>query len=274
MAAVEVTYPHDGIDGRCREARPGSRAASSADETVAMSALRIGRRFQGPTDSGQGGWTAFRFTERIGEAVEVSLHAPVPLETDLFVGADPAGDRWTLDTGREHGRAVMTAVPTGPIVVDTEPVSIAAARRAREQFAHLGPRHPVPFCFSCGLRHDSMRVHAAALDEDRYATDWTVPGWAVGPDGAVDGGVLWAALDCTSAWYVCQSRGERVAFTVRYAAEILEPVEAGATYALVGWAGDAAAEWDGRKRHAAAAAFTADGTCVARSVSLWVSVDA
>ena len=33
--------------------------------------------------------------------------------------------------------------------------------------------------------------------------------------GTVDGGVLWAALDCTSAWYVCHSDGERVAAGVR-----------------------------------------------------------
>jgi hypothetical protein len=246
---------------------------ANSGETVAVSAVRIGRRYQGPTGSGQGGWTAFRFAERIGTAVEVSLKAPVPLETDLFVASDPAGARWTLGPERNGGSAVMTAAPAGPIDATTEPVTIEQARRAREGFAHLGSRHPVPHCFSCGLQHDSMRVHAAALDGDRYATDWTVPGWAVTDDGAVDGGVLWAALDCTSAWYVCQSRGERVAFTVQYAAEILEPVETGATYALVGWAGDAPDDWDGRKRHAAAAAFADDGTCVARSVSLWVSVD-
>ncbi len=240
-----------------------------------MSPLRIGRRFQGPTGSGQGGWTAYRFAEHIGVPVEVSLHAPVPLETDLFVTADPAADRWSLGPDpRGGGPVVMSATPGGRIAAETEPVTIEQARSARGGFGLLARRHPVPYCFSCGLQHDSMRVHAAALDDQRYATDWTVPEWAAGGGGAVDGGVVWAALDCTSAWYVCRSSGERVAFTVRYAAEIIHPIEVGATYALVGWAGDAHDGWDGRKRHAAAAAFGADGTCVARSVSLWVSVDA
>jgi len=236
--------------------------------------LRIGRSFQGPTGSGQGGWTAFRFAECIPDRVEVSLHSPVPLERDLVVASDPTGDLWSLSPGRDAGAGpVMTASPLDRIDARTEPVTIDEARRARARFTHLGSRHPVPFCFSCGLQHDSMRVHAAELDDDRYATDWTVPGWAVGADGAPDGGVVWAALDCASAWYVCQSRGERVAFTVRFAAEIVAPIQAGATYALVSWSGNASDDWDGRKRHAAAAAFDADGACVARSVSLWVSVD-
>lgn len=239
-----------------------------------MSTLRIGGWFQGPTGSGQGGWTAARFAERIGRDVDVSLHAPVPLDTDLFVAPDPNGERWILSSDRDRGAAVMSAVPAGPIDVETDPVAIDDARRARAGFAHLGPSHPVPYCFSCGLQHDSMRVHAGPLDGDRYATDWTAPGWAVADDGAVDPGVLWAALDCTSAWYVCQSRGERVAYTVRYAAEVTRPVRPGAIYALVAWSGNAHDDWDGRKRHAAAVAFADDGTCVARSVSLWVSVHA
>ena len=252
----------------------GSRAWSVTGETDVVSTLRIGHRFQGPTGSGQGGWTAYRFAERVGVPIEVSLHAPVPLDTDLFVVAAESGDQWSLGPDPHGGeRPVMTATPAGRIDAETAPVSIEDARRARDGFAHLGPRHPVPYCFSCGLQHDSMGVHAAELDDERYATDWTVPGWAVGDDGAVDAGVVWAALDCTSAWYVCQSRGERVAFTVRYSAEILQPVEVGATYALVGWSGVAHDDWDGRKRHAAAVAFDDDGTCVARSVSLWISVD-
>ena len=238
-----------------------------------MTSFRIGRRFQGPTGSGQGGWTAYRFAERIGRDVEVSLRAPVPLDTDLFVAPDPAADRWVLGPDRDGGAVVMTGVPAAPIDVETEPVTLDAARRAREGFGHLGSTHPVPYCFSCGLRHDSMRVHAAPLDRDRFATDWTAPGWAAAADGNVDHGVVWAALDCASAWYVCQSRGERVAYTVRYSAEVSRPIRAGATYALVSWPGDAPADWDGRKRHAAAAAFADDGTLVARSVSLWVSVD-
>jgi len=99
-----------------------------------------------------------------------------------------------------------------------------------------------------------------------------VPDWAVGDDGHVDSGGLWAALDCCAAWWVGWSREPRTALTVQYAVEELAPLEPGATYALVGWAGDNTTEWDGRKRHGASAAFDTHGNCVARSTSIWVSV--
>ncbi len=116
-----------------------------------------------------------------------------------------------------------------------------------------------------------MRVHAGPVGDGRFATDWQVPQWAA-QDGALADGAMWAALDCTAAWFVGLSDGLRVAYTVQYAAEVLTPIEADETYALVGWGGDGGAGWDGRKRSAAAAAFTADGECVARASSFWIAV--
>lgn len=255
----------------------GSRPGRVTDETADMHGpFRIDDRFQGPTGSGQGGWTAHRFAEQLGVPVDVSIVAPIPLTTDLSVVDHESGDGWSLVAAPRDGLSatIMTASPRATIDVDTTPISVEQAATARGGFGPLDGRHPVPLCFSCGLRPDSMGVHAAALPgEDRYATDWTVPAWAAGHDGVVDEGTLWAALDCTSAWYVCRSRGERTAFTVRFAAQVIHPLRAGETYALVGWSGTADPDWDGRKRHAAAVAFARDGTCVARSESLWVSVE-
>jgi hypothetical protein len=239
---------------------------------VTTPTVRIGGRFQGPTGSGQGGWTAQRFAAHIDDHVSMALRAPVPLERDLDVVRDDEHDRWLLiDRTGVAPVTIMIAHHWHPHFPDTTPVSIEEARAARSRFAPPDGEHPVPFCFSCGIQHDSMRVHAGALDDGRYASDWTVPDWAVGPDGTVDPGVLWAAIDCTAAWYVCTSRGSRPALTAQYAVEVLQPIEPGATYALVGWAGDHPADWDGRKRHAASTAFAADGTCVARSTSFWIA---
>jgi hypothetical protein len=116
-----------------------------------------------------------------------------------------------------------------------------------------------------------MGVHASPLADGRVATDWRVPAWAVADDDSIDGGALWAALDCCSAWWVGFTREPRVAFTVQYAVEQTSPLRADQTYSLVAWSGDHDPEWDGRKRHAASAAFDRDGRCVARSVSLWVA---
>ncbi len=231
--------------------------------------IRIGRWFQGPTGRGQGGWTAQRFAERVDRPVSIALRAAVPLDTDLHVRA--VGEQWELVAGPDTTIMHASELATG--FADTPAVSIEEAAAARARFGELVDDHPVPFCFSCGLQHDSMRVHAGPLGDDRFATEWTVPEWATRPDGRVDHGALWAAIDCCAAWWVGYSRRSRTAFTAQYAVEVLHPLEPGATYALVGWSGDHGAEWDGRKRHAASAAFHADGTCVARSVSFWVAVE-
>ena len=124
-----------------------------------------------------------------------------------------------------------------------------------------------------GSGADAMGVQASPLPDGRFATDWTVPAWAARPDGSVEPGVVWAAVDCTAAWWVTMSDQPRTALTAQLTVEVLEPLEVGATYALVGWGGAGPGGWDGRKRHAASAAFDRDGRCVARSSSFWLSVD-
>lgn len=232
-------------------------------------AIRIGQWFQGPTDCGQGGWSAHRFVRALGRPASVAIKVPIPLETDLFVDVAQAG-RPRLVTA--DGTTIMVASDLTETFSTTEPVSIEAAREARSRFGEITTEHPVPYCFSCGIQHDSMQVHAAPLSDDRFATDWTVPDWAVDAGGRVDEGALWAAIDCCAAWWVGYSRDRRVAFTAQFATEVLHPLEPGAAYALVAWSGDHDPEWDGRKRHAASAAFDTHGRCVARSASFWISV--
>ena len=131
--------------------------------------------------------------------------------------------------------------------------------------------HPVPHCFSCGLQPDSMHVHSGPLRDGRWATDWTVPYWAADADGTVDEGVLWAAIDCSQAWYATNAGGRRHGVTVQLAVDVEVPLQPGATYAVVAWAGDYPDDWEGRKRGACGALFDELGRCVARSRSFWVA---
>jgi len=234
--------------------------------------IQIGSWFQGPTGSGQGGWTAHRFTQQIDGPVTTAIRAPVPLDTDLRVAR--RDNEWLLiEDSPQDSVTIMVARPWDPVFSDTEPVSVADARSARSTFSDLVSDHPVPYCFSCGTQHDSMKVHAGRLDDGRFATDWSAPQWAIGKSGAVDLGALWAALDCTAAWYVGYSREVRALVTAQFAVEVTGQIEPDTTYSLVSWPGDHPAEWDGRKRHAASAAFAPDGTCVARSASFWIALD-
>ncbi|MCB1740974.1 MAG: hypothetical protein KDK91_11435 [Gammaproteobacteria bacterium] len=239
---------------------------------MSVSAIRIGQWFQGPTGRGQGGWTAQRLAQVASQPTTVRLQAPIPLETDLSVARE--GESWQLlDTSQGTPEVIMQAERWQPDYVRTEPVEIDEAARARARFPVADAEHPAPFCFSCGLQHDSMCIHAGPLADGRFATDWTVPGWTRLADGSADEAAVWAALDCTASWYVYGHGGrERPGpmLTVQFAAEVLVPLMPGERYALVGWHGDWSEGWEGRKRGAASAAFDARGRLVAQSRSFWL----
>ena len=85
-----------------------------------MTTFRIGHRFQGPSGTGQGGWTSALFERTIGEPLTISIRRGIPLETDLEVIEVPGG--WELHD--DGPGPVMTARPRTEPFVDTEPVSI------------------------------------------------------------------------------------------------------------------------------------------------------
>lgn len=228
--------------------------------------------FQGPTGSGQGGWSSYRFAEAIGQPVTVAIRRPIPLDTPMRV-VDAPGPAWHLIDPAEPGQPVLIATRLDEEFASTEPVSIEAAAEAKTRFPHGADDHPVPFCYSCGTMHDAMGVQAGALADGRYASTWAVPEWAVNENGAVDLGTLWSAIDCTQAFYVGNAGSRRTSLTVQLAVEVLAAPQPGQTYAIVGWHGTYPDEWDGRKRGAGGAAFDASGRCIARSSSFWLSID-
>lgn len=231
------------------------------------STIRLEPWLQGPTGFGQGGWTAQRLAVACGEPVTVALRRPIPLETDM--GVERVDEAWHLVAAGEP-EPIMVATPWVADVPDTEPVSIPDAALAGARFPF--PEHPVPDCFSCGIASPTMHVQSGPLPDGRWATDWVAPSWSRLPDGTADPGTLWAAVDCAQGWYAGAGDSDKRWLTVQLAVEQLAPVEAGASYAIVSWAGDYDDGWDGRKRGTCGAIFDAAGTCVARSRAFWVSI--
>ena len=147
-----------------------------------------------------------------------------------------------------HGDVlIMEATPWTPDAVTTEAVSIEHAAAARSRFVPFLDDDISMTCFSAEFMQ-LHAVHGAHLGDGRYATDWTVPDWAT--SSLTSSAALWAALDCTAAFYVCGSDGERMAFTVQYAVDQRRAVAPGERVAIVGWTGDYEPVWDGRKRGA------------------------
>ena len=123
----------------------------------------IDQRFNGPPDSGHGGYSAGRAAALVEPspdgAVEVTLRRPVPLATPLSVAEDEGG-AVALWSG---GELIMEARPV-PGVAPADPplVGLGAARAAVDPDRWLDG-HPFPTCFGCGPDRDpadAMRLFA------------------------------------------------------------------------------------------------------------------
>jgi hypothetical protein len=219
--------------------------------------VTIAGRFNGPLDSGQGGYSAGMLAAFVDGPAAVSLRRPVPLDTPLDV--ETAGASASL----LDGEALVAEAAAAPLEVDVpEPVGLAAAHDATTRYR--GEREGVfSRCFVCGLaRHDGFHVHPGAVaGRELVASPWTPPGWAADDDGKVRPEFVWAALDCP-ATFAAPALGVLARFAVRIDA----PVEAGREHVIIGWPLGA----DGRKQHAGSAIFTSGGDLLAASRALLV----
>ena len=231
---------------------------------------------QGRPDMGQGGYSAGRFRQAIGQPVAVNFRAPIPIDTEMSVTQTNGG--WELRCRSTDGQEqlIMDAVPTADVVSEFATTSVVTpdeAERARANFSATPEDHAAWRCFSCGLHEDSMNMHPGVLEgaEARMASDWTPPEWTVGDDGFVDLAVVWTVLDCAQGFHVGRTPVRRDAVTARYTTDLVSPVEAGRRYAVVAFDGNGSGRWEGRKRVAGANLFDDQGALVASSDSLWIA---
>jgi hypothetical protein len=226
----------------------------------------IPRRFCGPPDSGNGGFTCGTVAGFVDGDAVVTLRLPPPLETELDI------ERHDGATRLVHGDAVVAEAQPTTIDVDWPTfVELGDAEDARDRYAGFD-FHPFPTCFTCGPErdeHDGLHVFPSPVEGMPHVrvSTWTVHESLVGDDGALPEAVVWAALDCPSGW--AHLGDGTVAVLGRMAARIDELPVAGETYVVVGEATGA----EGRKRFAASALFTADGSPVAVAEATWITIE-
>jgi len=167
--------------------------------------ITISRRYCGPPNSANGGYAAGTLARFIDGAAEVTLHRPPPLDTPLrVVSRDGAAELFDDDA------LVATAVATNIRIaaIDVPDTRDAAAAAGRTFPAAL---HALPTCFVCGpLRDhgDGLRLHVGPVDpadsewNGVLAAPWVPDGDFGADDGLVRPEIVWAALDCPTA-YAC-----------------------------------------------------------------------
>jgi len=224
--------------------------------------ITVAAAFNGPRESGNGGYVCGLLAAELGGPAEVSLRSPVPLGVALRLergGKDGEPDSLALRDGKvlvaeaRRGAGLRLEVPA--------PVDPEAARRATA--AYQGPRDGIfSHCFVCGrARADSFGVFAGEVQgRGLVASPWTPPAWTAGEDGAVRPEFVWAALDCPTYFASYLGAEPALAFLVRASAEVDAPVPAGEEHVVIGWPLRA----EGRKRTAASALLSAAGEVLAR----------
>jgi hypothetical protein len=218
--------------------------------------ITVADRFNGPLESGNGGYSAGLLAALVDGPTTVSLRSPVPLGRPLDVVRDGDGPIRALD----GETLVMEARPTAELdLAPPRSVSVAEDREAAGSYAGLEDG-PFSRCFVCGrVRDDSLGVFAGRIgDGDIVATPWTPPPWAAGPDGSVAPELVAAVLDCPTYFALYDDPGTLsflAAMQVRHDA----PVDPGVEHVVIAWP----IEKDGRKHHAGAAVLTANGRTAA-----------
>ena len=246
-----------------RVSRAAHGAAAWNSQPVAET-LSVPRRFNGPLESGHGGYSSAVIANLVEGPAEVTLKSPVSLETPLdVIRGDGAAVR-VMD----GETLVAEAAPISrlelevPAPVDTQEARAAKARYRGSTdglFSH---------CFVCGpAREDALGVFAGAVEgREVAASPWTPPEWTADETGRVRPEFVWAVMDCPTYFAVYRDEVLPMSFLAQMAARVDGPVAAGEEYVVMAWPIAA----DGRKQLAGAAVVSRDGEVQAVARALMI----
>jgi len=217
----------------------------------------IDARFNGPSGSGNGGYSSGLVASYISGPAVVTLRQPPPLDTPLTV--ERVGDGVVVYA--PDGSVVAEAAPEDVTDAVVPPATYSEAVTASEHY--LGFRsHPFPTCFVCGPQRapgDGLRLFPGRLDDGRTATPFTVPDDVSEP-------ILWACLDCPGGWAV--SLEDRPYVLGRLAVRIDSQPDPGAHCVVMG---ELIAE-QGRKAQVRTTLYSGRGQILARGRATWLSI--
>jgi hypothetical protein len=227
----------------------------------------IHRRFQGPANSGNGGYVCGRLASYIPSPATVRLINPPRLETELRVHRAATG--CALLDGEQ---VVAEARPADPALDPPAPPTFEAAVLASLHYrGHQS--HPHPNCFVCGPDRapaDGLRIFPGPVPQRAVvAAPWTPDASLADITGAVRTEFLWAALDCPGAFsFEWPSDGS--VLLGEMTARIDRAARAAAKHVVIGWE----LGRRGRKHHTGTALFDAAGICIAKARATWLEVPA
>jgi len=233
--------------------------------------ITIDRRFNGPPNSGHGGYVCGLIANYIGNCAEITLRAPPPLGKSLTVERLGGGNvrlsdaEVTIAEGRPA--ELQLDIPNPPSL--DESVNAAKAYPGFES-------HPFPRCFGCGHERaegDGLRIFSAPLTgREMHAAPWFPDASLADESGVVETEFLWAALDCPCGWAAWKRVNVLLPETPyillgRFVAEVKVQPAAGEKCITIGWPiGN-----EGRKLFSGSAIFAENGELLAAGRTTWIA---
>lgn len=229
-----------------------------------MRTLTIARRFNGPPDSGNGGYVCGAFASAMARDLRVRLAAPPPLETELAIEEDPDG-ACRLHAG---DLLVATATPSRLELEVPAPPPYVSAVWASQHYAGFRD-HVFADCFVCGphrRRGDGLRIFPGQLENGIVAGPWLPAESLDAGDGKVGAEFHWAALDCPGYFAITAGRHKMVLGEMQ--AHVDRRVHVGEACTVIGWK----LGGEGRKHYAGTAIFDEDGELCALARATWIAL--
>ncbi|MDH4019617.1 MAG: hypothetical protein OEU84_08445 [Xanthomonadales bacterium] len=229
----------------------------------------IDRRFHGPPNSGNGGYSCAMIGKLIDGPAAVRLRIPPPLDAAMELRqSDGLVELFCGDelVASGHATNVDIDIPTPPDFSGAQ----AASARYRGFVSHF-----YPGCFVCGPERehgDGLRVFAGPLEEGTgpegmVAAAWIPDATLVDSSGFVAPEFIWAALDCPGA-YAFPEPVNGALLLGELAVSISGSVKAGEKCVLTGWE----INRQGRKHYTGTALFGESGSCRAVAYATWFEV--
>jgi len=214
----------------------------------------IASRFNGPPNSGNGGYTAGLVASHVDggqRGVRVRLHRPPPLDTEMSV----RGGEVVKVYAAEDLIAEATADAVDDAVVPGVPYAdaVTASPSYPGFVAHL-----FPTCFACGpLREDGLRLFPGRLPDGRTAAPFVVP-------ADISSVLVWASLDCPGGWAVPLEARPYVLGQMTARVDAV-PVPGDECVVMGEMTGE-----DGRKAYVRSTLFGPTGTVLATARATWL----
>lgn len=235
--------------------------------------VTIARRFRGPPNSGNGGYSCAMLARFVDGPAAVRLDIPPPLDTPLEVRGNGDEVKFVFDNGQEKITVGRARPSTVDLDVPAAP-GFEVAQMASQRYRGFD-EHWFPGCFVCGPQRDDgdgLRIFPGPVIADGYPDGMVAAPWVPHESLADESGVvapefLWAALDCPGA-FSFPAPSQRALVLGELAVSVTGPVSVGERCVVIGWE----IGREGRKHFTGTALFGETGTRRAVGRATWFEV--